>query len=572
MTGKPALGPEAPGAAYVQLRPPKGGVIHQGVTGTFDTLNPFSLKGKSAQGLSYVYDRLMGRSWDEPFTLYPLIAAKADVPEDRSSITFTIDPRAKFHNGAPITVDDVIFSFETLRDHGRPNMRRVYKIVTSVERVGTDGVRFSLGPDRDRETVMILAMMPVLSKADWQGKDFNQTILNAPVSSGPYKIATVDPGRRIVLERVKDYWAADLLINRGLHNADRLVYDYFRDDTVAHESFQKGDLNYRIEYDPARWARTMDQQNTATTPYKTISIPHQRVERMWGFVFNTRRAPFDSRAVRRALSLMMDYDWINRNLFRNQYKITDSYFENSVLGAEGEISAVEGSILLPFRDSLPPEVFGDAWHPPDTGTPEAIRNNVRQADQILKDAGYVIRDGKRVNEKTGAPMRFEILLTSPADEKIALSFKRSLARLGVDINLRTLDAAAYRDRMNDYDFDMTLTFWQNSLSPGTEQALYWGCQAAKEPGRFNYAGICEPAIDSIVKAIPNVKTREQMIVHTRALDRILTWNYYAIPLFYSGVDTVAYRAPLVPPARPALYGNVLESWVATIPKPPEKAN
>lgn len=560
MHSSPAL---APGESfgYVNKDAPKGGTLRQSATGSFDTLNPFSLKGRAAQGLNLVYDRLMIRSWDEPFTLYPLIAEKVDVPDDRSSISFTLNPAAKFQDGSPITADDVLFSFETLREKGRPNMRQVYKLVATAEKTGERSVKFSLTPEHDRETVMILAMMPVLSKKWWESRNFDQTVLDIPVSSGPYRIAAIDPGRRIVLERRQDYWAKDLPIVRGLFNFDRMAFDYFRDDGVAFESFKSGDLDLRSEYDLGRWATGYDFPARTAGKVTMAALPHGRVERMWGFIFNTRRAPFDDLRVRRALSLMIDYSWLNQNLFHDLYTETTSYYPNSTLAAAGPPSPAELALLEPYRDSLPKEVFGPAWAPPVTGTPMADRAARRKADALLKESGWIVdKEGKRVHAKTGRLFSFEILLGSPDDEKIALAFKRSLARMGIEVRLRTLDSAAFRDRLTPYDYDMVLYFWQNSLSPGTEQTLYWGCDAAKQEGRFNYAGICSPAVDSLAKAIPQVRTYGELETLTRALDRVLMAQAYAVPLFYNKADLAAFWSGFRPPPRQALYGNVVESW------------
>jgi microcin C transport system substrate-binding protein len=560
MHGAPKVQP-GESFGYVHKDATKGGTLRQAATGSFDTLSPFSLKGRAAQGLNLVYDRLTIRSWDEPFTLYPLIAEKIDVPDDRSSIAFTLNPAAKFQDGSPITVDDVLFSFETLRDKGRPNMRQVYKLVATAEKTGDRGVTFTLSSGYDRETVMIIAMMPILSKTWWSGRDFDQTVLDIPNTSGPYRIASLDPGRQIVLERNPDYWAKDLPVVRGLFNFDRMVFDYFRDDSVAFESFKAGDLDLRAEYDLGRWASGYDFPARTAGKVTTKALPHGRVERMWGFIFNTRRAPFDDLRVRRALSLMIDYKWLGQNLFHGLYTPLASFYPNSTLAASGEPSSAENALLEPFRAELPPEVFGPAWAPPESGTPAADRAARRKADALLKEAGWIVnKDGKRVHSKTGKPLSFEILLGSPDDEKVALTFKRSLSRLGIDVRLRTLDSAAFRDRLMPYDYDMVLYFWQNSLSPGTEQLLYWGCDAAKQEGRFNYAGICSKATDSLAKAIPNVKTYADLETHTRALDRILTANAYAIPLFYNKADLVAFWAGVTPPPRQALYGNVVESW------------
>ncbi len=550
MHGEPALKDGFTSLPYAKEDAPKGGELKQSALGSFDTLNPFTIKGKAAQGMNYVYDRLMARSWDEPFTLYPLIAERIDVPDDRSGITFHLNPAAKFSDGSPITSDDVLFSYQTLKKKGRPNMRAVYKLVERVEKTDT-AIKFILGPLHDRETVMIIAMMPVLSKAYWSQKKFDTTTLDVPVTSGPYKIASVDPGRKIVLERNKDYWAKDLPVNKGLYNFDLITTDYFRDDSVALEAFKKGDLSLRIEQDPGRWAKSYSESGKINQE----NLKHGRVERMWGMIFNLRRAPFDDIRVRKALSLMIDYDWINKNIFYGAYKPTDSFFANSNLAASGTPDEAELKLLAPYKSTLPIEIFGPSWKPENLS-----RDSQRKADALLKEAGWIIKDGKRVNAKTGKAFTFEILLGSADDEKIALAFKRSLARLGIQLNMRTLDAAAFNDRLLGYEYDMTLYFWQNTLSPGTEQMLYWGCEAAKQQGRFNYSGFCHPASDAIAKNIPQVQTREELLAHTHALDRILTWEHIAIPLFYSGKDMVASWPSLAHPEKPALYGNTMESW------------
>lgn len=545
---------------YANPEAPKGGTFRRAAFGTFDTVNPFSLKGNSAQGLNLVYDRLMSRSWDEPFTMYPLIAESVELPEDRSAITFTLNQDAKFQDGTQITTDDVEFSFNTLKEKGRPNMRNVYKLVSKVEKSGKGKITFHLGKGYDRETVMILSMMPVLSKAWWNGKNFDKTILESPNTSGPYKIAVIDAGRKIVYERDPNYWAADLPVNKGQYNFDKVSFDYFRDQTPAFEAFKAGDIDVWLDLDPGHWASAYDLPSISSGLIKKEELKHGRVERMWGFIFNTRRAPFDNGKVRRALSLMIDYDWINRNIFYNSYQTTVSYFPNSELAASGEPSPEDLTYLLPFKEQLPEEVFGAAWQAPPSGSMIAARANQINADKLLKESGWGIRNGLRVNDKTGEPFSFEIVLGSAKDEKLAISFKKSLERLGITVTLRTLDAAAFQDRLSSYEYDMILHYWQNTLSPGTEQTLYWGCQAAKENGRFNYAGICHPAIEKIAASIPNAKTHEEMVASIHALDRILTWENYAIPLFFSGHDSVASWSLFHHTDRQSLYGNMLESW------------
>ncbi|MBE2192416.1 MAG: ABC transporter substrate-binding protein [Alphaproteobacteria bacterium] len=566
MVGTPQMPSDFTHFNYANPEALKGGVFRRAAFGTFDTLNPFSLKGNSAQGLNLAYDRLMARSWDEPFTMYPMIAESVEIPEDRSSITFTLNPAARFQDGTPITTDDVQFSFETLKEKGRPNMRNVYKLIKSVKKTDPQKITFILGKGYDRETVMILSMMPVLSKAWWKDKDFNKTTLEIPNTSGPYRITEISAGRKIVYERDPNYWGVDLPVNKGQYNFGKISFDYFRDQTAAFESFKAGELDVWVDTDPGHWMSAYNLPSVTSGMIKKEEIKHGRVERIWGFIFNTRRPPFDNDKVRRALSLMIDYDWINRNIFHDQYKVTTSYFPNSELAATELPDPEELVVLNLYKANLPSEVFGTAWQAPPSGSMVANRANQINADTLLKKAGWVIRNGLRVNEQTGEPFSFEILLSSAEDEKLAISLKKSLERLGITVTPRTLDAAAFQDLLTSYDYDMTLHFWQNTLSPGTEQSLYWGCAAAKMQGSFNYAGICNPAIEDLVAKIPNAPTRETMVSLTRSLDRILTWENYTIPLFYSDHDNVSYWTPVTHPETPSLYGNIMESWWSTHPE------
>jgi microcin C transport system substrate-binding protein len=545
---------------YVNPEAPKGGTLHQAATGTFDSLNPYALKGTPAQGLGYVYDHLMARSQDEPFTMYPMIAEKVDVPDDRSSITFFLNPKAKFQDGTPITADDVIFSFTTLRDQGRANMRNVYKLVKIAEKLDGLTVKFSLGSGFNRETVMILSLMPILPKAWWQGKVFDASTLTIPVGSGPYKIASVDAPHRITYERDKNYWATDLPANKGLYNFDRIIFDYYRDDTVALEAFKSGQLNFRREFNAAKWSNAYNIPAIATGDIVKEVIPHHRTERINALVFNTRRAQFEDSRVREAIGLALDFKWLNDNLFYGLYKQVNSFFPNSYLAATGTPDTAELKILEPFRSSIPPEVFGPVWQLPASGSAEATRDNLRKADELLKEAGWVVKDGARIDPKTGKALSFELLLGEQQDAKLALALTRNLKRLGIDVNVRVLDISNFQRRLNSYDFDMMLSFWNQSLSPGTEQLLYWGCEAAKQQYRMNYAGICTPAIDAISGAIANAKDRDDLVAHAHALDRLLLWGHYIIPLYYPGVDFVAHNKALQRPETVPLYGMVMESW------------
>ncbi len=576
MHGAPKYPADFDHVGYANPDAPKGGQVIQSFPGTFDSLNPFAIKGTAAQGLQLYYDRLMARAWDEPFTMYPLIAQKANVPDDRSSITFHLDPRAKFRDGSSITAADVIFSFETLRDQGRPNMRRVYKLVAKAETPDARTVKFTLGEGYDRETVMILAMMPVLSKTWWKGRTFDSALLQPPLSSGPYAIASVDPGRRIVYERDKNYWAANLPVNKGQYNFDRIVYDYYRDDTVALEAFKAGNVDLRREFNAAKWDTSYDIPAVKNGDIIKESIPHARTERLTALIFNTRRAPFDDITVREALSHMLDFRWINANLFRNQYKRAASYFPNSNLAASGVPKTAEVALLSPWKDKLPVRTFGRAWEPPDVRDQADLRNHLRQADALLKRAGWIIKDGKRVKASDPSKrLTFEMIVNQREDEKIALQFAANLERLGITMTIRVLDSAAFTGRLNDYDYDMVLHYWQNTLSPGSEQMSYWTCDAREQKSRWNYSGICNPAIDSLTKGIAQSKTREDLEARVHALDRALTWGWYMIPLYYSGVDNVAYRQFLSHPAQTPVYGFTFETWWAKGPEKPDvdiKAN
>lgn len=565
MVGTPVMPKDFQHFDYANPNAPKGGTLKQAIVGSFDTLNPFSLKGTATQSLSLVYDRLMIRSWDEPFTLYPLIAESIDVPDDRSSITFHLNPKAKFQDGAPILADDVLFTFKTLKDNGRPNMRNVYKLVTSADKLNDHTIKFTLSADRTKETVMILAMMPVLSEKWWAKQDLNKTILTVPNSTGPYKITSAEVGRRIVLERNPDYWAKDLPSTKGLYNYDRIILNFFKNQTSAFESFKAGDTDIWTDTNAGHWANSYDFPAAKNGNVKREEIAHHRVEKMWGFIFNTKRPPFDDANVRKALSLVLDYDWINKNIFYSQYKTLDSFFPNSALAATGLPSADELQYLTPYKDKLSPDVFGKAWTPPVTGSQAAIRINRLEADKLLSAAGWVVKDGVRVNAKTGEVLDFEIVIGSAEEEKLALAYKRSLAGLGVNVKLRILDATGFQTRLNNYDYDMLLFYWLNTLSPGAEQALYWGCDAAAQKGRFNYAQICNPAIDNIIRHIPNSTSTEDMTSAVRALDRILMSESYIVPLFYTGRDFVASWTKISHPQKPSLYGNVMESWWSQSP-------
>jgi ABC-type oligopeptide transport system substrate-binding subunit len=546
---------------YVNPDAPKGGSVKMLSLGGFDSLNPFAIKGKAADGLNLVYDRLMRRVWDEAFSLYPLIAEKVEIPDDRSSITIFINPDARFSDKSKITADDVIFSFNTLKDFGRPNMRRVYKLVKNIEKKDGLTVHFELDEGYDSETVMILAMMPVLSKKWWSGKNFDSSLLTPPVTNGPYQIAEIDPGRRIIYKRDPDYWAAELAVNKGHYNFDTIIYDYYLDDSVAFEAFKSNEYDIRREIDANKWASAYDFPLLKNGEVKKQTFAHQRPERVNALIFNTRRAPFDNRDVRKALINALNFEWLNENIFYNQYKRVNSFFPNSELSAKGPPSEEELNILNRFKEDIPKEVFDSAYVAPVHKDARATRALLKEADALLKQAGYPIVGGKRVNSEEER-LTFEILIYNKADEKIALSYIKSLKKLGIDASVRVLDDSAFRGRLNEYDFDMTIYYWQNSLSPGTEQMLYWSCESADQFSRWNFPGICNPAIDAISKEIATVKERSQLINLARSLDRLLTWGYYIIPLYYAGHDQIAFSNHIKHPEKTPVYGVVFETWWA----------
>lgn len=558
MHGNPKYSPSSLYFDYVNHEAPKGGTLKTAVVGSFDKLNPFSLKGTAAQGLSYYYDRLMARVWDEPFTLYPLIAERADVAGDRSSIAFTLNPAARFHDGTPITADDVLFSFETLRDHGRPNMRRVYKLVDRAEKQGDRQVFFHLGPGYDRETVMILALMPVLSKKWWENRNFEETTLTPPLSSGPYRIKEVDSPRRIVYERVKDYWAADLLPGRGHNNFDLIIYDYYRDDAIALEALKKGDVNFRHEGDMAKWQNGYEGLDEIRTLRR--EIPHYRPERVQGFILNLRRPPLDDRRVRKALSLAFDAQWIGKNLFFGVAKRIDSFYPNSALNGGRNPSEGVRKLLQENNKGLPASAFED--DPGGLYDNRPLRQRLKEADRLLQDADWIIKDGVRIKAQTGQNLSLEVILKTPQDEKIAVNYARTLKKLGISLTIRLLDTANFESRRGQYDYDILMLYWQNTLSPGSEQSVYWSCESAKAPQGLNYAGVCNTALDRLAKDIADAKTYEDLTVYAQALDRILLAEYIIIPLFYTGLDYFAMDSSIHFPDNIPMYGAVTETlWM-----------
>jgi len=553
MTGKPHEAEGFTHLDYANPDAPKGGALSMARSGSFDSLNPYIIFGNPAAELELTADKLMQRGWNEPFTLYGLVAESIDVSDDRSEITFHLNPEARFHDGTPMTAEDVKFSFEALRDYGLPVRRHVYGLVKKAWIISPREIRFVFGEGYSREDVMILALMPVLPKHYWQKHDISKTTLDAPLGSGPYRIAGIDAGRKIVYERVKDYWAKDLPVNKGMYNFDTITVYYYRDENAALAAFGGGAYDVRQEYDISRWVRDYD---LAGRKLSKREIPYARPEAFRGMIFNTRRDVFKDRRVREALSLMFDFDWINRNLFYGQERRIASLFPNSELAPAGAAEGAEKEALLPFRDELPPEVFGASWTPPEGD----MRSRTRKAAALLKEAGWVYRDEKLVNAKTGAAFSFEILSFNAREERVALAFARDLKRIGVEARVRTVDLAQFTGRLDAFDYDMVIHQWVNSLSPGNEQTAYWSAAAGKMRGGRNYAGIDSRAVDALAASIGASEDRETLVARARALDRAVMWGYYVIPFYYLGRDLVAYDTDIHMPEASPVYGIEWKSW------------
>ena len=559
MHGAPKYGAGFDHLDYVNPGAPKGGELRRAVTGTFDNLNPFIIKGVPAHGRHLVFESLLKRVWDEPFSLYGLIAESIEAPDDRSSVTFVLRPEARFHDGSPITVDDVVFSWEILKEQGRPNHRLYYRQVRSVERPDGRSVRFIFdAASPDRELPLIMGLMPILSKSYYTAVTFEETTLDPPIGSGPYRVESVDAGRRIVYRRDPDYWGRGLPINRGQHNFDRIRYDYYRDGDVMMEAFKANEYDLRQEYSAKRWATAYDFPAAADGRVKLERLPHGRPSGMSAFVFNTRREIFADRAVRHALAHAFDFAWVNKTLLHGAYVRTRSIFDNSELGSRGVPQGRERDLLEPFRDRLPRELFEDTYRPP--AVDGGVRANLKAARRLLTEAGWTVHEGSLQRAADGLPMAFEILLVDPANERIALSFARNLERLGVEARVRTVDASQYQYRLNAYDFDMTVYGWGMSLSPGNEQAYYWSTWAATQEGTRNYPGVRDSVVDELVDRMTEARDRDAFVGIVRAMDRVLLWGHYFVPLYHLNDDRIAYWNKLGRPGVIPLYGIVLDAW------------
>lgn len=571
MHGQPKYPADFKQFDYVNPDAPKGGTLRLHALGNFDTMNPYIIKGQAPGIIGLMYETLLSGSADEAFSEYGRIAETITVPDDRSWVEFTLRQQARWHDGQPITPDDVVFSFNILKEKGAPHYRLYYATVDTVAKTGPRSVKFTFKPGDNRELPLILGQLPVLPKHYWQSRNFDQTTLEVPLGSGPYRVASFEPGRYIVMERVKDYWAKDLPVARGYYNFDTVRVDYFRDATVALEAFKAGQYDVREENESKKWATQYDFPAIHSGQVKKENLPNENPTGMQAYAFNLRRPLFQDPRVRQALAYAFDFEWANQNLFYGQYERTESYFSNSELASKGLPSAEELAILKPLASQIPPEVFTTQYHPPKSDGSGNIRPNLRLALDLLKQAGWEVRNGRLTNGE-GKPFEFEILLSQPVWERISGPFVSNLDRLGIKATLRTVDPAQYENRARAFDFDMIVNVWGESLSPGNEQRNFWGSDAADQPGSANVLGIRNPAIDTLVDLVIAAPDRDSLVTRTRALDRVLLWNHYVIPHWHIGYDRVAYwdkfgRPEVIPPR-----GFQLFAWWLDKAKPLAAAN
>ena len=546
---------------YVNPDAPKGGTLRLSDSGTFDTLNGFALKGTPPLGLGLMYDTLMTASDDEAFTQYGLLAESIEVPDDRSWVIFNLRPQARFHDGKPITADDVVFTFELIRTKGHPQLRFYYGSIAKVEKLSERRVRFSFNDRRNRELPLIIGQQPILPKHYWESRDFERATVEPPVGSGPYRVETFEIGRDITYRRDPNYWGRDLAVNRGRHNFDSIRYDYYRDPSVEFEAFKAGQYDFRAETTARIWAVGYDFPAVKNGFVKKEELAHHRPSGMQGYAYNTRRSLFADPRVRRALAYAFDFEWTNKRLFYGSYSRSESYFSNSELAATGLPSGEELALLEKHRAALPEEVFTTPYFAPKTDGSGIARENLLIALRMLQEAGWSVRaaDGVMV-DTSGTPVRFEILLSNPAFERITGPFLRNLKRLGIDARVRTVDTAQYKNRVDNWDFDLTVWGWGQSSSPGNEQRNYWSSKSAETPGSRNLPGIKNPVIDELVELLIEAPDRDSLVARTRALDRVLLWGHYVIPHWHVRVDRVAYWNKFEHPAITPDAGYQIDTW------------
>lgn len=574
MDGELRYPPDFERFAYTSADAKQGGRFTMHALASFDTLNPFTLKGLTADGLtSYVFETLTVPSLDEPFSQYGLIAEDIEPATDGLSVTFTINKNARFSDGTPVTAEDVLFSLETLKSEAaHPMYQFYYKDITGAEILSPLVIRFNF-TTQNRELPLIAGQLPVLSKVFYTKYPFggsagdsvgssDEGAMILPVGSGPYVVSKVNSGKSIEFRRNPDYWAKDLPVRKGMFNFDTIVIEYYRDQTVSLEAFKAGEFDFKHINLAKQWARDMVGKRFDSGELIKKTFAHKNNAGMQGFVFNTRKPIFAKRKVRQALGLAFDFEWTNSTLFYGQYTRDDSYFSNSELAAKGLPQGGELELLEPYRDQLPKEVFTEPLHAPDTIPPNSLRKNLRKAKQLLAEEGWNIKDGVLVNGE-GTPFTFEIILISPSFERVMAGYVKNLQKLGIKAEYRTIDGALYVDRVKKFDFDMTPSVFPQSQSPGNEQRDFWGSAAAKRPGSRNIAGVDSPVVDALVDKIIYAGSREALITACHALDRVLWYGYYLVPNWYLPYYRFAYLSRLRSSETLPLYyapTQLLDTW------------
>ena len=549
-------GPNFTHFEYANPNAPKGGMLRLGWIGTFDNLNPHILKGIEPPHLSrLLYDTLTERADDEIATEYGRLAGRIEVPPDNSSVLYTLRPEARWHDGRPVTPEDVIFTLETYQTQGHPGLRHYFAAIEAAEKVGPRQVRLIFSGETNKELSVIAGQMSILPKHYWEGegRNFGETTLDPPLGSGPYRIAAVEAGRSITYERVADYWGRDLPVNKGRFNFDRIHFDYYRDQTVAIEALKAGEFDYRRENSSKDWSTAYEGAALAAGALVKDPLPHQRATGMQAFWFNTRRAKFSDPRVRQALGYAFDFEWTNKNLFYGLYTRSKSYFSNSELASAGLPSGRELEILAEYQGRIPDELFTTEFQLPTNDGSGQLRQNLRAAQKLLQAAGWVVIDDILTHAETGEVMEIEFLLDSSSWERIVSPMLPNLKRLGVQAAIRTVDRTQYQNRRQAFDYDIIVLVRGQSHSPGNEQRNYWTSATAAEPGSGNVAGIKDPVVDALVDRLLRASSRAELVATTQALDRVLLWGHYTIPHWYSDKFRVVHWDKFGKPAFSAPY-------------------
>lgn len=552
---------------YVNPKAPKGGVIKNYSLGTFDSLNPFVIKGNPADGLDLVYDTLLAQSLDEDYAEYALIADDIKVAKDNSYVIFHIDKRAKFSDGVSVSAEDVKFSFDILREKGSPVFSQYYSDVKDAQVLDKQNIKFTFKTTKNRELPLILGQLQILPKHYYEKNPFGKNPLLIPLGSGPYKVKSYKVGKEIIYERDKNYWAKDLPTRIGQFNFDTSIYQYYKDDTVALRAFLSGEYDWRVETSAKVWARGYVGKAISSGDIKKISIPHYLPSGMQGFFFNTRRSIFSDIRVREALFYAFDFEWSNKNLFFSQYKRTKSYFNNSIFASCGIPKGEELKILQPYKRQLEksaPDIFNTPYVIPRTDGKIAVgenkRENLKYAQKLLQEAGWVVKNNQLINIKSGKPFVFTLLLDNAAFERLALSYAQDLKILGITMKIQRVDLSQYINRLRDFDYDMIVAVIGQSLFPGNEQRYFWGSQSAMMKGSRNYAGIKDPVVDNLIDELIKAKNRHDQIAITKALDRVLLWGFYVIPHYYLPNFRIAYWKKIAMPSVSPKYGFSQYLW------------